>query len=118
MMERFIYKICARLAWEKALETGHFAGSRDDVRDGYIHLSTASQLDGTLSKHFAGQSDLLVITVATQSIAAGLRWETSSGGRVYPHFYGRLPAASAVRVAPIAMDAAGRHTLPEGYDAC
>lgn len=118
MMERYIYKICERLAWEKALEIGHFAGSPDDVRDGFIHLSTAHQLGGTLIKHFAGQSDLVLITVATLSVVTDLRWEALASGSAYPHLYAPLPTAAAVRVAAVALGPDGRHTLPEGVDAC
>lgn len=117
-MERFIYKVCERSAWEKAVEMGHFVGSSDDVRDGYVHLSTADQLVGTLSKHFAGQTDLVLITFPTDSLAAALRWEPTTSGRIYPHFYGPLPTARATRVAAIGLDANKRHILPEGYEEC
>src|SRR3546814_1068605 len=47
----------------KALETGAFAGAPVDLKDGYIHLSTADQLAETIDKHFVGQHDLWLAAV-------------------------------------------------------
>ena len=117
-MEELIYKVCARGAWDKACETGHFTGSADDLRDGFIHLSTTMQLRGTLAKHFAGQTDLVLIQVDTRALAAELRWEASTGGKLYPHLYGPLPTVAAVGVSPLALGVDGHYNLPEGFDAC
>ena len=56
-----VYKVCEAAAWVKAVAMGAFAGSADDQRDGYIHFSTAAQLSGTLARHFAGRSDLVLL---------------------------------------------------------
>ena len=60
---RTIYKICPASAWREAERHGVFRGSADDSRDGFIHFSTASQLEGTARKHFIGQTDLLLIAI-------------------------------------------------------
>ncbi len=117
-MDELIYKVCAQGAWKNACETGHFAGSADDLRDGFIHFSTAKQLRGTLAKHFAGQSDLVLVQVDPRVLTAEMRWEASTGGKLYPHLYGPLPTAAAVRVSPLVLGADGHHSLPEGFDAC
>ena len=41
------YKVLTE-AQMKALETGAFTGAPVDLADGYIHLSTANQLAGTI----------------------------------------------------------------------
>ena len=117
-MEELIYKVCAQAAWENACQSGHFTGSTDDLRDGYIHFSTAEQLEGTLAKHFAGQADLVLVQVDPRALAMEVRWEASTSGKLYPHLYGPLPTAAAVRVSPLALGADGHHSLPEGFDAC
>ena len=118
IMDEPIYKICARGAWENACRAGHFTGSTDDLRDGFIHFSTAEQLEGTLAKHFSGQADLVLVQVDPRALAMEVRWEASTGGKLYPHLYGPLPTAAAVRVSPLPLGADGRHSLPEGFDAC
>src|SRR5690606_40463605 len=51
---RIVYKILTRADWEEALRAGRYAGSQDDVRDGFIHLSAPSQVAGTAARHFRG----------------------------------------------------------------
>lgn len=69
-----------------------------DVSDGYVHLSAAGQVAETAAKHFAGQTDLLLLDVDEAKLAPGtLRWEPSRGGALFPHVYGEVPVAAVVR---------------------
>lgn len=112
-MEPTVYKVCSQNAWNDARQRGAFTGSPDDLRDGYIHLSTARQLPGTLAKHFAGQIDLVLISFQSETLGAALRWEPSRAGELFPHYYGDLPAVLALSVAPLPLGASGIHVLPE-----
>src|SRR5687767_388945 len=58
-----LYKICPRHSWAEALQTGQLPVSGDDARDGYIHLSSAQQLRGTLERHFKAQPDLVLLVI-------------------------------------------------------
>ena len=73
------------------------------MRDGFIHFSTAAQLAGTLTKHFAGATDLLLVAVDAGALGRALKWEPSRGGGLFPHLHAALPL-KAVR---------GIHTLPD-----
>ena len=42
-----IYKISPASAWREAERQGVYRGSADDLRDGYIHFSTAAQVAET-----------------------------------------------------------------------
>ncbi|MGY2735774.1 DUF952 domain-containing protein [Sphingomonas sp. UYP23] len=90
-----------------------FAGAPVDVADGYIHLSTAEQLTETVDKHFAGQSDLHVAAVDLGSFGAGLKWEESRGGQLFPHLYGGpLLLETVIAYGPLERDADGTVKLP------
>ena len=73
-------------------------GAPVDRADGYVHFSTAGQLAGTLAKHFAGETGLVLLAVEAErggrgaplgavagrgalraSLPARLRWRTCSG---------------------------------------
>ena len=97
-----------------ALEAdGAFAGAPVDLADGYIHLSTAEQLTETVDKHFAGQSDLHVAAVDLESFGAGLKWEESRGGQLFPHLYGGpLLLETVIAYGPLERDPAGAVKLP------
>ncbi|KAG5340985.1 hypothetical protein C0989_012359 [Termitomyces sp. Mn162] len=49
-----------------------------DTRDGFIHLSTAKQLPGTLSRFFASETKIHILRIEYRKIERDIRWETSS----------------------------------------
>lgn len=108
-----IYKIATADAVAGAQASGSFTGMPIDHRDGYIHLSTAAQLGETLSLHFRGQRDLVLLAVRTADVAGSLRWEPSRGGDLFPHLYGPLPLAAVAWTASVSVAADGGVDLPE-----
>jgi uncharacterized protein (DUF952 family) len=109
-----LYKICPRPLWQEAERAGVFRGSPVDRQDGFIHFSTAAQVRETAGKHFAGETDLVLVTVDGHALGGALKWEPSRGGALFPHLYGDLTlgAVRAVVALPLAPD--GRHVFPEG----
>jgi len=112
-MPEAIYKICERRAWEAARREGAFAGSPADLRDGFVHFSTAAQLRDTAAKHFAGGRDLVLLAVETQALGDRLKWEVSRGGELFPHLYAPLPVAAVVWAKPLPLAEDGAHIFPE-----
>ncbi len=112
LVHDLIYKICPIALWQQAESVGEFVGSEADLFDGFIHFSSAEQLEATAAKHFAGQHDLLLITVAAGSLGEALKWEPSRGGDLFPHLYGKLKLDAVVSVAPLLLSDDGSHTLP------
>lgn len=107
-----IYKICPRALWEAAERDGRFQGAGIDHRDGYIHFSTAEQLTETASRHFAGESDLVLVAIDERALGAGLKWEKARGGALFPHLYGDLPLAAVRWAKPLPLGPDGRHIFP------
>ena len=91
---------------------GVFAGSSDDRRDGFIHLSTAEQLAETVDRHFAVQSGLHIAAVDLDSLGPSLKWEESRGGQSFPHLYAPLLLETVVAYGPLKRDADGAVRLP------
>lgn len=90
------FKILTAPQWAALQRDGHFAGAPVDLADGYIHMSTAEQLEETLAKHFAGQRGLVIAEIALGGFGDALRWEVSRGGALFPHLYAPLPLAAVV----------------------
>jgi uncharacterized protein (DUF952 family) len=107
-----IYKILPASLWHDAQKTGVFAGSEIDLKDGYIHFSTAQQAAETAAKHFAGQHDLVLLHVDASVLGKALKWEPSRGGALFPHLYGKLDVKRVARVDPLPLDQDGRHIFP------
>jgi len=96
-----------------ALEAdGTFAGAPIDIADGYVHLSTADQLDETVAKHFAGQDDLHVAAVDLAVLDEAIRWEPSRGGALFPHIYAPLPLSAVIAYGPLERGENGKVKLP------
>jgi len=108
-----IYKICEQALWRKAQAEQLFLGSSADLRDGFIHFSTAAQVAGTAARHFAGAADLMLLAVDAGALGTPLKWEVSRGGELFPHLYAPLPL-SAVRWAIALPDEVdGKRSIPE-----
>jgi uncharacterized protein (DUF952 family) len=107
-----IYKLEDQAAWLRAQLNGHYTGSADDVRDGFIHFSTAEQTRVTAAKYFAGRTPLILAAIAVASLGDALRWEASRGGALFPHLYGPLAMTSVVWSQALALAPDGRHVFP------
>jgi uncharacterized protein (DUF952 family) len=79
-----------------------FRGSPDDLRDGFIHFSTAEQTPGTFEKYFAGETGLVLVSVDTRALGSALKWEPSRGGALFPHLYGDLGLDAVLWSRPLA----------------
>ena len=108
-----IYKICPSSAWREAERQGIYRGSRDDARDGFIHFSTAAQVNETARKHFFGQTGLFLIEVDADALGAALRWERSRNDELFPHLYGELDLGAVKRVLNMHARSDGTHDIPE-----
>jgi uncharacterized protein (DUF952 family) len=110
---RRIYKICSAAAWREAERQGVYRGSADDISDGFIHFSASSQVAETASKHFAGQTGLLLIAVDADALGAALRWERSRNDELFPHLYGELDPGAVAGVYDMPARPDGTHDIPE-----
>ena len=74
-----------------------FPKTQTDLTDGFVHMSTLSQLPSTLTRFYSSQDDLtkgvqlLKVDYARLSAWKTVKWEKSrSNGESYPHLYGTL----------------------------
>ena len=112
-MAEAIYHMCRQDEWDAAQASGSYAGSSQDVADGFIHFSTAAQVRGSAAKHRAGQTGLVLLTVDPAPLGAALKWEPSRGGQLFPHLYGPLSLTAVLRADPLEMDTGGVHRFPD-----
>ena len=109
-----VYKILGAAEWRDAVAVGAYAGSPDDARDGFIHLSTAEQLAGTAAKYFRHKPDLVLVALEAARLGPELKWEPSRGGALFPHYYGALDPDGAASVVPLPLGTDGVPQLPGG----
>jgi uncharacterized protein (DUF952 family) len=107
-----IYHICAAADWRAAQQAGVYRGSAAARADGFLHLSTAEQVAGSLAKHYPDPAGFVILTVRTAALGDVLRWEPSRGGALFPHCYGEVPLEAVEAVAP-AGDWAGARSADQ-----
>jgi uncharacterized protein (DUF952 family) len=106
-----IYKIFRAPEWEAMQARGHTAGAPIDLTDGYVHLSTAAQVEDTAARHFAGEHGLVLLAVDDAVMAPDIRWEPSRGGQLFPHLYRDLRMDDVLWSAPLPWEGE-RHRFP------
>jgi len=107
----YIYRALSQPEWSEAQAVGVYRGHAHDLRDGFLHFSTAAQLAETLARHYAGRPDLVLIEVDPGPLGDALKWEPSRGGDFFPHLYAPLTPAMARRVISAPLGADGRHVI-------
>ena len=83
-----IFHITTREQWDHARLAGRYQ-AESLVTEGFIHCSTAAQLERTGRRYYAGQSGLVVLEIDPGRLRWELRWEESRG-ESFPHLYGPL----------------------------
>ena len=109
-MDSYIYKICDAELWRLAEQEGQFAGASIDIKDGYIHFSTAEQLASTLALHFAGMPNLLLIEVDGDGL--DIIYEPARDGQLFPHLYDSLDMKHVSNIWMLELDSKNTHILP------
>lgn len=106
------YKVLTTPEMETLEHQRVFGGAPVDLADGFIHLSTADQLTGTVDKHFVGQTGLYIAAVDLAALGPSLKWEESRGGQLFPHLYGPLLLETVVAYSPMERNDDGTVRLP------
>jgi uncharacterized protein (DUF952 family) len=117
-MTPLVYTLIRAADWHQAERLGEYRGSADDLRDGFLHFSTAAQLRATAAKHRRGEPDLVLVEADAARLGAALRWEPAAGGSrpgLFPHLYGPLPLSAVLSFTRLTLEADGTHGFPEGF---
>lgn len=85
-----VYKILTPQEWDEAQQSRSLRTPLDEA-DGFVHLSGATQLAGTLQRYFGDAARVVLVEICQDSLSADLRWEAPvpAGGRpgLFPHLY-------------------------------
>src|SRR5260370_39600146 len=111
-MTRMIYHMGPAETWDAAVRAGHYVGTADELRDGFIHFSAAEQIADSARRHRAGRQGLVLVAVEAERLGERLRWEPARGGALFPHLYGPLLPTETASVRPLPLGPDGEHIFP------
>jgi uncharacterized protein (DUF952 family) len=80
-------------AWDTDLYT-----AKSLETEGFIHCSFAAQLNGVIERYYAGESEVVVLELETESLMSRVVNEPSTGNEIYPHIYGPINRDAIVSV--------------------
>lgn len=84
-----VYKVLRQSEWNELNTNGSFAGSPDDLRDGFMHMSPANQVERIIKKYFSKDRPIYIVKLAKKEFLDLLTWEMIHSGDIYPHLYNR-----------------------------
>ena len=113
--EKTIYKLLTLPQYEQASLDYQYSGAPVDLSDGYIHFSTAAQVEETAAKHFSGLPALKLLAFDAGEFEHALKWEPSRGGALFPHLYATLDIRKAKAVYTLDALPEGGHQFPEVF---
>jgi len=99
-------------AWAQAQIVGAYRPA-SLASEGFIHCSTPGQVAGSANKHYAGQSEVLLLYIDENRLTAEVRYEDLNAGDLFPHIYGPLNLDAVIKVASYEPGADGRFAPPE-----
>jgi uncharacterized protein (DUF952 family) len=112
-----IFHIAVRAEWDEAArDVGYSPPSL--TAEGFIHCSTHEQIIGTANLFYHGRSDLVLLVIDENLLAAPLRYEAPLGKNdvraalSFPHIYGPLNLNAVLSAEPFPCAADGSFELP------
>ena len=88
--EKKVYKVLTLEEWEEVSKIGQIVTALDQ-QDGFVHLSSATQLNMTLSLYFLKEERVILLQINEGDIIEGLTYEyADKRGGEFAHFYGEL----------------------------
>ena len=88
--EKKVYKVLTIKEWGEASEMGQIVTELDQ-QDGFVHFSSATQLNMTLSLYFSNEEKVVLVEINESGIAEALSYEhAEKRGGEFAHFYGEL----------------------------
>ena len=109
-----IFHIARRATWDAAVAAGEYRQSTVDrtlEEEGFLHASSAEQVQGVADRYYQDVPDELVLLVIDPDrLAHELRWDESpTHGERFPHIYGPLNVDAVVEARPLPRDPTSGH---------
>ena len=101
-----IFHIAHVADWVAAADLGEYRVASLDS-EGFIHLSTRDQVLVTAGRYYSGVESIALLAIDESKLDSTLlRYEVSTGGEAFPHYYAGIPVGAVV----------GAHTFASGPD--
>jgi uncharacterized protein (DUF952 family) len=110
-----IFHIAKITDWDAARAAGDYRVSTLGqmlAEVGFIHCSTASQVQKVADRVYCGVEHLVLLTIETELLSASVRFDPVNNDS-YPHIYGPLNLDAVIDVTPLVTEANGHVKAPD-----
>lgn len=114
-MSEPVYKLLLAQEWADLEASGVFSGTPLDIKDGYVHLSTAAQVVETARLHFNNKGPLVLAEFSSEDLGTSLKYEAARSGSLFPHQFGILKHAQVKRHWALKENGDGTYEFPEEF---
>jgi uncharacterized protein (DUF952 family) len=94
-----VFHLATPEEWAEAQARGSVAPPSLST-EGFVHCSTAEQVDDTIRRHFDGVDELVVLRLHLHGLGDALRWEEGRPGEAFPHIYRAISLDEVAEVLP------------------
>ena len=119
--EPFILHLASNASWLAAAKEGVYHADSLST-EGFIHCSTASQIEDVANAFYHSQHGLVILVIDTDNLTSELKWEppvhpnperaAKIGDVLFPHVYGPINVKAVVKVVNLEPAEDGTFFLP------
>lgn len=95
-----VFHIVDSDVWARAVRAGEYR-PESLTSEGFVHLSFADQVPGTVARYYEGVSGLVLVEFDPDRLGRPVVVEDLAGHGAFPHVYGPLPTQAAIGVEPV-----------------
>jgi uncharacterized protein (DUF952 family) len=111
-----IYHIATTDDWHRAVKEGEYTTStigRTLAEEGFLHASTASQVNWVANTFYRDvPGDLVLLVIDTALLASPLRYDDVPGwDEPFPHIYGPLNPGAVIEAVPLRAGPDGTYAV-------
>ena len=97
-MSNIIYHVTTKEEWI-IVQVNDYYEAPSLAIEGFIHCSTANQVQGVLERYFTGKTNLVKLVIDTTLLSNELKYELApSVNEEFPHVYGTINLDAVIEV--------------------
>jgi uncharacterized protein (DUF952 family) len=94
----FFYHIATPAQWKQYADSIYYEAESLNT-EGFIHASTASQVEATLNRYYKSEPTILLLKIEAAKLNVELKYELApSVNEYFPHIYGQLNKDAIVNI--------------------
>lgn len=92
-----LYHIVTPSEWENYQDQENYFSPTFE-QEGFIHLSEKHQVEGVLSRYYAGVPEVLLLHLDKEKLHSKVVYEPAPNQELFPHLYGAINKSAIIEI--------------------